>query len=175
MKIRSKIFAIVGVLGVATVVVCGMGLYAMSQVRAMTEVVKAQSDDNFASELILGDITDVALSTRSIWMAADGKAAKAFADNMTDDFAEIDATIASMKDGLDDQERESFGKFLALYAPFAAERKENARVGVEVGPAQALAALNGAEGAAKLAADREAVNSSTRRLSGRYDGDVEGL
>jgi len=65
MKIRSKIFAIVGVLGVATVVVCGMGVYAISANRAMAELVKARSEDNFAWESIQGAINGVALNSRS--------------------------------------------------------------------------------------------------------------
>ena len=61
MKIRSKIFAIVGVLGVATVVVCGMGLYAMSD-RPAKSWTAPRATTNFVSELMIkAHITDVAL------------------------------------------------------------------------------------------------------------------
>ena len=93
----------------------------------------------------------------AIWMAAEAKDAKPYADKLLNDLAQVVEMTAKLKAGQDEQEMVYFGKYETALAPFVAERKKIAEVAVEQSPQAALALTNGAAAVAEMVAKREAL------------------
>src|SRR5207247_2355343 len=135
MRIRSKIFTIVGVLGISTIAVCAMGLFALSKSGSTLADTESSYVDLMNGEKIRTLIVDVTLNSRGIWMSADAKQAKPFIDRSENDFAGIDGLITELKKDLDPEELAAMEKFETTFAPFKKERSEIASVAAEQGPA----------------------------------------
>src|SRR4051794_32890300 len=116
MKIRSKIFAIVGAVGVATAALCGMGLYAISQSRSMTNITNDHFTQVVATETMHRLVVNVAFNTRGTWMAKDAAEAKPYAEKMQGDLAEIERVAAKVHERLaNKQEQLYFDTFLSAW------------------------------------------------------------
>src|SRR5437773_2031584 len=113
MKIRSKVFTIVGILGASTIAVCAMGLFALSKGGTTLADTESSYVDLMKGEKIRTLIVDVTLNSRGIWMSADANAAKPFIDRTANDFAGIDGLIGELKKDLDPEELAAMEKFEA--------------------------------------------------------------
>jgi methyl-accepting chemotaxis protein len=160
MKIRTKILAIVGILGAATVAVCAMGIYSKSQTAAMIEMMSSNFDDGLSAQKMRTFISDAGNSTRGVWMSAEAKDAKVFADKIVKDLDQVDAIVAKLKGGQEGEEKVTFEKFTTALAPFEVERRKIAEVGAAQGGQAALALNNGADAIAQMVARREALEKS---------------
>jgi methyl-accepting chemotaxis protein len=160
MKIRTKVFAIVAVLGAATIAVCGMGYYGMSQSAAVSRQVAAQASLSWRVENMQRLITDVGLENRSIEAAADKQHARPFARKLYDDFDALETSSAEVQKQISGPAIAAFQKFLAAFDPFATERKKLARLGVEEGPSASIAKTHAEGVEATMIANRDAMQKS---------------
>src|SRR5689334_3362510 len=122
MKIRNKIIAIVGVVGLSTAALCGMGLYAVSQSRAMGGFTEEHFSVVVDAETIHRLVMDVAFNTRATWMSKDTAEAQPYARKIQGSLAEIDRAVARIEGRLDeDQEKQYFDDVLKALKIFKDE------------------------------------------------------
>ena len=166
MKIRNKMLVIAVVMGSATGVASGVGLYALSQSRASAAAALDGATEVQEALKFQNALTDIGLNSRAILMAADAKEAKEYADRIVDDFAEIDAGIRLIKETLGQEELAALAKFETALPAFADERKHLAQVAVEQGPDAAREQSGGAKASEDLTAKREALERTLSDFRG---------
>lgn len=138
MKVRTNIIAIVAVMGVAAAAVAGTGIYA-SKGYEQSLVEMEHAGERAANAHSLNQlVTAVAMDSRGIYLAADSRAAKPFADNIIKALDEITQVIEIWRPIV--AQPELFNALVKQAGEFDAFRRELVRAGFEQGP-QAAAEL----------------------------------
>ncbi|WGD28567.1 methyl-accepting chemotaxis protein [Ancylobacter sp. WKF20] len=134
MKITGKIYAIVAVLGLSTLAVGGLALYALNTEAKLANELDRYSQRAFLAERMNGLISTVVMDARGTYMADTVEKAKPFSAGMLKTLDQLNATLTHAKavtEGTDDLGLSEVASDLAKFVTF---RKETARLAVEEGP-----------------------------------------
>jgi methyl-accepting chemotaxis protein len=136
MKISTRIFSIVIIMGIA---VCGVGGIAVYF--ASTFVQKVQQLENASARAFAGEhlnrlVTAVVMDARGIYASKTIEQAKPFADGILASLDKIDAHLSDWQSIIPASQVEEFDRLQARTAEFRTFRAETARLGV-LDPAQA--------------------------------------
>ncbi|MCF1503854.1 methyl-accepting chemotaxis protein [Afifella sp. H1R] len=135
MKISHKIYMMLGVLGVSSIFVGGMGLYALKRSEDLADRYARNAEMTIRMERVNGLISKVVMDSRGIYVSKTPEKTKAFAAGLMQSLDELDAAAAEARSYVRTPERaKAFDDVLAGIADFRAYRTETARLGVEVSP-----------------------------------------
>jgi methyl-accepting chemotaxis protein len=135
MNTKGKIFTIVAVMGLATVLVGGIGYYGVTQGEALEHELAHSAEEKFLVERLNRAVTTVVMESRGAYMAKDPMAAKAASDGILAGLEEVKETAGTLTSYVKGDAYEAeFAKINASLADFHTMRAETARLAVEVGP-----------------------------------------
>ncbi|OYX13167.1 MAG: hypothetical protein B7Z15_08195 [Rhizobiales bacterium 32-66-8] len=133
MKISGKIYSIVAVLGLTTVISCGVAFNGMRHESRLSERLDEVSQRAFLTERLNGLVTSVVMEARGIYAAADVDKAKPFAAGILRDLESIDKLVVRIQGRLGN-EGAAFEPVARDLQGFKVFRTETARLGVTEGP-----------------------------------------
>jgi len=168
-KIGAKINAIVAVLGLATVVVAGMGLYAVREVSSEGDRLDVAAQRAFYAERVNGLISAVVMDSRGIYMAPSADAAKPFADGLKKNLGRIDETLAEWGAIVPADRMSVFDDLKRRVSDFRQRRLETVRLGLEEGPAAANAYGNNDENRASRKALQAVLDENVAAIRAQLD------
>ena len=134
MKIRGKIYSIVAVMGLISVVIGGMALYVVAEYDKQVRRYENASDRAFLGEHLNRQVTAVVMEARGIYASKSADGAKKFADGILKELDGIDETLAKWRPLVPETQLAAFEAVVARAAEFRAFRSETARLGTEVAP-----------------------------------------
>ncbi len=134
MKIISKIYGIVAVLGISTVGLAGVSLYALNQQSAFADQMEAVSRRVYLSEHLNGLVTAVVMDSRGTYMADTKEQAKPFADGILRSLNALDKALEDVKRRSPAEEQAIVNQLAADVVKFREFRTETARLAVTEGP-----------------------------------------
>ncbi len=134
MKIRGKIFGIVGIMGAISVLIGGIALGVVYGYDQQFQHYQNASERAFLGEHLNHQVTAVVMDSRGVYMSATTAEAGTFADAVTKQLDEIDATLAKWGPQVPEHQSAAFAALVARAAEFRAARAETARLGKEVSP-----------------------------------------
>ena len=169
MRIKTKLFALLGAVGLVSLVVAGVGVGTLQTFNSSVEEVKATSVRALYSERLNRLVTAVVMEGRGIYGANDTADARKFADGLLTGLAGIDALLSQWQPLVLEQDRALFDAVLRDAASFKAFRTETARLGTEVSPQAANAQGNNEANRA----NRKAFQTSIDALTQRSQAEVE--
>ncbi len=171
MKIAGKIYSIVGILGLTTLIVCVMGLSALSELNGTSDRLDATAQRAFVAEKLNGAITAVVMESRGIYAAPDIAAAKPFAAGLRKQLDNVDQLAAQLKRLSGNTDAQAVDAVLSDLAKFREFRVETARLGESVSPQAAN--VQGNNDANR--ANRRALQASVDRLTDQIRNELEPL
>ncbi|MCK0207934.1 methyl-accepting chemotaxis protein [Starkeya koreensis] len=134
MKIIGKIYAIVATVGLSTVLVGGISVYALSHQADTSATLDMLQRQAFLAERINGIVSSVVMDARGVYMSPDLGAAKPFADGMKRNIEQL-RDVAKEAAVLDEgDERLGFSAVASDIAKFIEFRTETVRLATEQGP-----------------------------------------
>ena len=134
MKIINKIYGIVAVLGVATVTLAGVSLYALDKEAAFNTESEAISRRAYLSERLNGLVTAVVMESRGTYMADTTDQAKPFAAGILRNLDALDKALEEVKRRSPASEMAIVNQMATDLAKFREFRTETARLAVTEGP-----------------------------------------
>ena len=134
MKIRGKIYSIVAVMGLISVVIGGMALYVVAEYDKQVRRYENASDRAFLGEHLNRQVTAVVMEARGIYASKSADGAKKFADGILKELDGIDETLAKWRPLVPETQLAAFEAVVTRAAEFRAFRSETARLGTEVAP-----------------------------------------
>jgi methyl-accepting chemotaxis protein len=134
MQIRTKLFALLGALGLMTLAVAGVGVTTLHTVNGSVEEVKAASTRALSSERLNRLVTAVVMDARGIYGAENTNDARKFADGMLASLSDIEGLLTRWAPMVSAQDRPLFEAVRRDAATFKAFRTETVRLGTEVSP-----------------------------------------
>lgn len=171
MKIAGKIYSIVGILGLTTLIVCVMGLSALNELNNTSDRLDATAQRAFVAEKLNGAITAVVMESRGIYAAPDIAAAKPFAAGLRKQLDNVDQLAAQLKRLSGNTDAQAVDAVLSDLAKFREFRVETARLGESVSPQAAN--VQGNNDANR--ANRRALQASVDRLTDQIRNELEPL
>ena len=164
-RIRTKIFALVGVLSLMMVATSGVGVSTVKTYHSAVDDVKAASTRAFYSERLNRLVTAVVMEARGIYAAKDTNAAKQFSLGILALLKQIDALLAQWEPLVPEADRPLFEEVKKAAASFKTFRTETARLGVEVSPQAGNEQGNNEANRANRKAFQESIDAMTKRSS----------
>ena len=137
MKISGKIYSLVGIMCISSLLIGATALYAVSEYSARLTQYKLASDRAYLGERLNRYVTAVVMEARGIYGAKDVKGAKKFADGLVENLGEMDKVLAAWTPLVASEQKATFDKLLARSDEFKMFRSETARLGTQVDPAAA--------------------------------------
>ncbi|WP_411034598.1 methyl-accepting chemotaxis protein [Shinella sp. BYT-45] len=137
MKIRGKIYLIVGVMGLISVLIGGIAVHVVSEYSDKLRQYENAADRAFLGEHLNRQVTAVVMESRGIYASKDVEAAKKFAEGIGKELDGIDETLNRWRPIVPEEQKAAFDAVVARAAEFRAFRTETARLGTEVSPAAA--------------------------------------
>ncbi len=136
MKIRTRIFSLVLIMGVMICAVGGIAVYFAATFSDKVQQLENASARAFAGEHLNRLVTAVVMDARGIYASDTVEQAKPFGDGILASLDRIDAHIAGWEPLIPASQVEVFARLKARTAEFRAFRSETARLG-SIDPAQA--------------------------------------
>ena len=137
MKIRTRIFSIVVIMGLMICAVGGIAVYFAASFTDKVQQLETASARAFAGEHLNRLVTAVVMDARGIYASTTVEKAQPFADGIMASLDKIDAHIASWQRLIPPEQAAEFDKLKARAAEFRTFRSETARLG-GIDPAQAV-------------------------------------
>ncbi len=134
MKIQTKLYAIVAVLGLVAIAIAVMGIRFMQGYNTHVDEFAVASERVYYGEHLNRLITAVVMESRGVYAAPDTTKAKPFADGIVKGLKDIDALMATWSPKVPADRRAEFDAVVAKAKDFMAFRTETARLGTEVSP-----------------------------------------
>ncbi len=134
MKIRGKIYLIVGLMSLIALAVTGMALTVVTQYNARLVQFDNASDRALNGEHLNRLVTAVVMEARGIYAAPTVEKSKPFAEGLVKNLDKIDALLAEWKPLVPAEEIAAFDAVVKRAAEFRAFRTETARLSQEVSP-----------------------------------------
>ncbi|MBA4790639.1 MAG: HAMP domain-containing protein [Rhizobiales bacterium] len=134
MKIINKIYGIVAVLGVSTVTLAGVSMYAIKQESAFIQELDEVSRRLFLSEHMNNLITTVVMEARGTYMSDTKEQAKPFAAGILRNLDKLDKAATQARDLAPPEEAAVVAQLADDIVKFRQFRAETARLAVEEGP-----------------------------------------
>jgi methyl-accepting chemotaxis protein len=141
MKIRTRLFLIVAVMGLVVSAIGGLALFVTASFTERTEQLEAASQRAFNGEHLNRLVTAVVMDARGIYAAPDVEKAAPFAEGLLKSLDKIDAHLAEWQPLVPAADRAAFEQVVARTAEFRQFRAETARLAT-IDPAQANAQGN---------------------------------
>ncbi|MFD1331682.1 methyl-accepting chemotaxis protein [Methylopila musalis] len=161
MRIRSKIFALVGGLSLVSFAVAGVGMSTMTAYDHQIDRLNLESDRVYYSEHINRLITQVVMESRGIYAAEDTAEAKPFVTSLLAALREIDDVLAKWRTAVPEDRQGVFDQLSQELQRFKAFRSETARLAVEVSPRAAEAQGSTDENRANRASLQRTIDGLT--------------
>jgi methyl-accepting chemotaxis protein len=171
MKISGKIYAMVAVLGAATLAVGGMGIYAIHQGQLTIEQLDRTAQRAFLAERIGNHVTQVLADSREIYAAPDQPTVEAAAKEIAGSLDAMDATFAELKAITPPADAAVLDALAGDLAEYRSMRSEVARRGVEMGPKAAMAMGK----SAPVSGGRKALQGSLEATANAIRAELEPL
>ena len=137
MRIRGKIYSVIGVMSLVAVVIGGISVFAVTEYNSRLANFGTTSDRALMGEKFNRLVTAAVMEARGIYAATDTKEAKKYADNMIANLSQMDTLLAQWKPLVPETQRDVFSRMMQRSAEFRTVRTETARLGTEVDPRQA--------------------------------------
>ena len=163
MQIRTKLFALLGALGLVTLAVAGVGVSTLRTVNGSVDEVKAASTRALYSERLNRLVTAVVMEARGIYGAKETKDARKFADGLLASLKDIDALLKRWVPVVPVEDRALFEAVVRDAANFKAFRAETARLGTEVSPQAANEQGNNEANRTNRKAFQASIDALTKR------------
>mgnify|MGYP002620896869 CR=1 FL=1 len=159
MKISSKIYAIVGLMGLVAVTIGGMAGYTIVEYNAKLERLNVAADRVHLGERLNRVVTGVVMESRGIYASTSTAEAAPFADGLMRRLDQIDAILAEWRPLVGASDLAVFDAVVARAAEFRVFRTETARLGRDVDPAAANEQGNNQENRANRRAFQEEIDT----------------
>ena len=134
MKIRGKIYLIVGIMSMITVVVTGIALTVVSQYNAHLRAFDVASDRAFNGAHLNRLVTAVVMEARGIYAAPTVEKAAPFAEGIAKNLDKIDDLLTKWRPLVPAEQLPAFDAVVGRAAEFRTFRTETARLSQEVSP-----------------------------------------
>jgi methyl-accepting chemotaxis protein len=163
MRIRTKIFALVGMLSFVTAAIAAVGITTLQTANQAMEDVRASDRRALYSERLNRLVTAVVMDARGVYAAKDTTAAKQFSDGILKFLKDIDALLAQWEPLVRPADKAAFEQLKKDAAAFKTFRTETARLGVEVSPQAGNEQGNNEANRANRKAFQASIDDITRR------------
>ncbi len=137
MKIRGKIYLIVGVMGLISVLIGGIAVHVVSEYNEKLHQYENAADRAFLGEHLNRQVTAVVMEARGIYASTDMDGAKKFAGGIAKELDGIDKTLDEWRPLVPEAQKAAFDAVVARAAEFRTFRMETARLGTTVSVAAA--------------------------------------
>ena len=137
MKIRGKIYLIVGVMGLISVLISGIAVHVVSEFSQKLSQYENAADRAFLGEHLNRQVTAVVMEARGIYASKDLEGAGKFAEGIARELDGIDATLNEWRPLVPQEQKAAFEAVVARAGEFRAFRMETARLGTTVSVAAA--------------------------------------
>ncbi|MCV9962489.1 methyl-accepting chemotaxis protein [Pararhizobium sp. BT-229] len=134
MKIRGKIYLIVGVMSLIALAVTGMALTVISQYNSRLVQFDNASDRAFNGERLNRLVTAVVMEARGIYAAPTTEKSKTFAEGLAKNLDKIDTLLTDWRPIVPAEQLPAFDAVVKRAAEFRTFRTETARLSQEVSP-----------------------------------------
>ncbi|KPF47296.1 methyl-accepting chemotaxis protein [Rhizobium sp. AAP43] len=142
MKVSGKIYTLVGILGAASIIIGAMGIFVTYQYSVKSQALHQISQRTYLGEHLNRLVTAVVMEARGIYAAASTEKSKPFAESITKNLDKMDTALAKWRPLVPQSQSAGFEAMVQRASEFRNFRSETARLGVEVGPAEANAQGN---------------------------------
>jgi methyl-accepting chemotaxis protein len=136
-KIRGKIYLIVGVMGLIAVLIGAIAVHVVSEYSKTLHQYENAADRAFLGEHLNRQVTAVVMEARGIYASKDMEGAKKFAEGITKELDGIDKTLNQWRPIVPAEQNAAFEAVAARAAEFRTFRMETARLGTTVSIAAA--------------------------------------
>jgi methyl-accepting chemotaxis protein len=177
MKIRTRLFLIVAVMGLVVSAIGGLAMYVTASFTERTEQLEAASQRAFNGEHLNRLVTAVVMDARGIYASSNVEKAAPFAEGLLKSLDKIDAHLAEWQPLVPAADRPAFDQVVARTAEFRQFRAETARLAT-IDPAEANAqGNNDANRANRKAyqAEIDAVVENDRAQFEAIKADIDGF
>jgi methyl-accepting chemotaxis protein len=134
MRVRGKIFSVVGIMALVTAVTVAGAIYAIGGMSSSLQQFRNVSQQAFAGEHLNRLVISVVAESRAIYGAGSSEKAAPFAASLRQTLAEIDRTLADWSAIVQPDQRDAFDAMVKRAAEFKVFRLETVRLGLEVSP-----------------------------------------
>lgn len=165
MKIRAKIFALVGVLSLVAIVTAGVGISTLQSYNEAVDGVKSASTRALYGERLNRLVTHVVMEARGIYASKDTNEARKFGDGLLTALKDIDTLLKQWDPLVPNNDRALFDAVVRDAAEFKTFRSETVRLGAEVSPAAANAQGNNEANRANRKAFQTSIDTLTKHGS----------
>jgi methyl-accepting chemotaxis protein len=142
MKIRAKLFSVVAVMGIVSLLLGGLGIYVVEKYNQRLAQFENAAERAYKGERLNRLVTAVVMEARGIYAAPDTKKADQFAKGLTKRLNEIDTLLTEWQPLVPASQQDAFQALVTRAKEFHDFRAETARLGVDVSPADANAQGN---------------------------------
>jgi methyl-accepting chemotaxis protein len=163
MRIKTKIFALVGALSLVTLATAGIGISTLRTYNKAVEDVRTSDARALYGERLNRLVTAVVMESRGVYAARDTQHAKQFAQGIGNFLKDIDALLARWEPIVAPENKAIFDKLKSDAAAFKTFRTETARLGTEVSPKAADEQGNNDANRANRKAFQESIDAVTKR------------
>jgi methyl-accepting chemotaxis protein len=136
-KIRGKIYLIVGVMGLISVLIGSIAVHVVSEYGQKLSQYENAADRAFLGEHLNRQVTAVVMEARGIYASKDTESAKKFAEGIAQGLDGIDETLSKWRPSVPEGQKAAFDAVVARAAEFRTFRTETARLGTTVSIAAA--------------------------------------
>jgi methyl-accepting chemotaxis protein len=171
MRIRTKLFALLGAFGLVSLTVASLSVTTLRTFNGAVEDVKSASARALYSERLNRLVTAVVMDARGIYAAKDTAEARKFADALMMGLSSIDALLKQWQPVVPDQDRALFDAVVRDAASFKNFRTETARLGTEISPQAANVQGNNEANRA----NRKTFQTSIDALTQHSQAEVEAI
>jgi methyl-accepting chemotaxis protein len=158
MKIRTKLFALVSVLCLGTIIIAGVGINTVRTYNAAVDEVRDSALHALYAERLNKLVTEVVMESRGIYASADTKEAQKFGQGAQMALIQIDNLLRQWKLYVPAEDIALFENLEKEADNFKTYRTETVRLGTEVSPA-----------AANVQGNNEANRANRRAFQERID------
>jgi methyl-accepting chemotaxis protein len=169
MRIRTKLFALVGALGFGAVLIAAISLATLQTYDEAVHDVKVAGTRAFYGERLNRLVTHVVMEARGIYAAKDNKDAAKFGEGLLKTLDEIDALLKQWQPLVPAADRAMFDEVVKDAASFRSFRSETVRLGTEVNPEAANAQGNNEANRANRKAFQASIDALTKRGNERVE------
>jgi len=177
MKIRTRLFLIVAVMGLVVAAIGGLALFVTASFTERTEQLEAASQRAFNGEHLNRLVTAVVMDARGIYASTDVDKAAPFAEGLLKSLDKIDAHLAAWQPLVPAADRPAFDQVVARTAEFRQFRAETARLAT-IDPAAANAQGNNDANRANRKAYQAEIDAVVETDQAQFDAikaDIDGF
>jgi len=165
MNIRTKIFALVGVLSLFSILTAAVGISTLQTYNQAVEDVKLAATRALHGEKLNRLVTHVVMEARGIYASKESKDAQKFGDGILATLKDIDTLLKEWEPIVPPASKALFDAVVKDAAAFKAFRSETVRLAAEVSPEAANAQGNNEANRANRKAFQVSIDALTQRGS----------